>query len=304
MIGRRYLGIDIRGSEMRAVALRRQGKRPVLVGGRTIGVAAGTIVPSAREPQVRERNRLVPALKELLDPLAGGEERLALTIPDTSGRLILTDIETPPRTRQEALQILRWQLKGTLPLAPDDIQLDYQLLEQREDGRTRVAVVAVTRAIVEQYEDLLAVAGYHAVTVGFHSLHVANYYRHRFERPEDSVLVIIEGGAFALHYYQGQQLVFHRAREIDAAATAVYHELSRSLVGAMEQYPALRRAGVFVQCDWADHEGALGAVQSAFARSATLLEPHLHAFGAATGNMPAWRLRGLIGAVGAAEGLL
>lgn len=304
MIGRRLVSVDIRSSEMRAVALRRQGQRPMLLAGRMVGLPTGLVVSSARAPHIRDNNRMVTLLKELLGPMSGGEERLALVIPDSAGRLILADVETPLRTRQEALQILRWQLKGSFPVAADDTHLDYQILERRDDGQTRVAVAVVARAIIEQYEELVAAAGFHAVTIGFHGLNVYNYYRSRLDRPEETALVIVEGGSFAFHYYQGHQLVFQRSHEIDVDAAAVYRELSRSLVGVMEQHPALRRAGVFVHSDWAECVGVLAAVQSAFSRPVTLLEPHLHSVGIATNGLPAWRLRGLIGAVGAAEGLM
>lgn len=304
MIGRRYLGVDIRDNEIRAVALRREGRRGVLAGGRVIGLPSGVITPSARVAHVRDQARLIAALQELLPPLAGREERVALVLPDSAGRLLLADVETPLRSRQEALQILLWQLKGNFPVPSDEIHLAYQILEQREDGRTRVAVAVMARAIVEQYENLLELAGYHAVDIGFHGLQVYNYYRTRLDRPEETALVIVEGRSFALHYYQGHQLLYQRAREIEAEPAAVYRELSRTLVGATEQFPALRRAGAFVQSDWAECDELLSAVQAAFSRPAMLLEPHLHSVGTVADSLPAARLRGLVGAVGAAEGLM
>lgn len=301
---RRYLALDLRLNELRAVCLSGREERPVLEDARIVALPEGTLCAALREPNVRDRTRLVESIRDLLHPLAGREERLAVVLPETAGRLLLVDVETPFKSRAEGEQVLKWQLKGSLPDDPGATALDFQMLDQREDGRVRLLVAVMARRVLEQYEEVVAEAGYHAVKVGFHSLFLNNFYRTRIERPEESVLVAVESGLVSLQYSQGRVPIYHRFREIGEAPTSIFQEVSRALVGAQEQHPGLRRAEVFVHCDWSDPEPLLDVLRAAFQREVVLLDPHIDRIAAVPSGLPSWRLRGLAAAVGAAEQMM
>lgn len=304
MIRRNYLALDVGPAHLRAVALHRRGKGSSLAGGRTISLPEGVLSLSVRKPNILDRRRFIEAVQEVLDPLAGREERLALSLPDTIGRLLLAETETAFKTRQEGIEILKWQLKGSLPGDPKELLLDFQVLEKRDTGRYRLVVAVVDRNLLQQYEELVNEAGYHATVIDFHSLHVYNYYRPRLELGEDFILVGVEGGVLSLQFFQGQILTFHRAREVAQSPLRLFQELSRSVVSCQEQHAGFRRCAVFVHSDWSDQEPLLEAVRSAFEREeVTLLEPHLERL-AATSLPSTNETRALVAAVGAAERLM
>jgi type IV pilus assembly protein PilM len=303
-MARTYLGLDLRSRQVGAAALRRHGREATLIGGRIAALPDGVVVPSLRQQNVRDRGRLAAILKDVLHPLAGSEERLALALPDAAGSLLLTEVEPPLRSKREGEEVLRWQLRSRFGGDMSDLLLDFQVLEEREEGRQRVAVAIAARSVVAEYEDLLAELGYHALILDFHALQLYNFYRPRLDLGSDTVMVAVEDGALSLQYFEGQKLAFQRCREIGVDLAEAYREINRSVVGGLESCPGLKRAQVFLHSDWVEIEPLREMVRSIFDREPALLDPHVEKLAGAEIALGAARVRGLVAAIGAAERLL
>lgn len=305
MIRRSYPALEVAPGQLRGVSLTRRGRGSALTGGRVVPLRRGDVALSAREPNILEPTRFVEALVDVMGPIAGSEERIALSLPDGVGRVLLTETETAFKSKQEGIEILKWQMKGSLPGDPKDMQLDYQVLDKKEGGRFRLAVSMVANQILHQYEELVAEAGYHAVVIDFHSLHVYNYYRPRLDLGDDFILIGVEGGSLSLQCFQGRVLVFHRAREVETSPARVFQELSRALVSCQESFSAMRRAPVFLHTDQTDREPFAEALRSVFERDdIVLLDPHLERLAHPSLEVASGSIRSLVAAVGAAERLM
>jgi len=290
---------------MRAVALHRKGRGVSLVGHSVLPLPQGVMALSMREPNIADTSRFVAAAKEVLGPLAKGEDRIALSLPDETGRILLTESDSAFKSKKEGVDILKWQLKNSLPGDPKDIALDYQVLKKSDTGRYSLAVAVIARPVLAQYEELLAEAGYHAAVIDFRSLHLYNYYRPRLDLGEDFILVGVEGGCLSLQYVQGRVLVFHRAKEVQDSTVRVFQELSRSAVGCHEKFPGFRRAPLFLHSDWPDQQPLTEVVRSALERDELVqLEPHLGRLAPASSPVLPKTSRSLVAAVGAAERML
>jgi type IV pilus assembly protein PilM len=302
---RRYLALDVASGELRGVALNRQGKGVSLADGRFFPLPQGELSLCLREPNIAEPRRFVEAIRKVLGPIAAGEERIALSLPDSAGRLLLAETETDFKSKREGVEILKWQLKTSLPADPRAVRLDYQVLKQGETGRCTLIVVLIADRVLHQYEELLNEAGYHAAVVDFHSLHVYNYYRPRLDLGEDFILVGVAGGALSLQFFQGRVLAFHRSRQLQASPLQVFQELSRSVVGCQENFPGFRRAAVFLHSDWPDRQRLADVVRSALGREEVAeLSPHLERLVPPSLPVKPGSFPSLVAAVGAAERLL
>ena len=301
---RRYLALDLRQQELRAVSLTGKRKHPILEGARLMALDNGLLQPSPRAANITDPARLKAAIQEVLEPIAADEERLALILPETTGRLFTIEVETPFTNKVEGEKIIKWQLKGNLPADPEATVLDFQILDQREDGRKRLLVAAVARDVLAEYESVIATAGYFPVLIGFHSVFLHNYYRTRLEQPDESVLLILESGLLSFEYSQGRVPLYHRFRTVGDDSSAIFQEISRALVGAQGDYPGLKRAEVFLQSDLPETEGIIDIFRAAFQRDIVLLDPHIDRIASQPSDWPKWRLRGLTAAVGAAEQMI
>lgn len=306
MIKRNFLSLDICCDELVAVALRRQGNKTVrLTGVRTVPLAADVWSLSVKGTNISDRLRFVEAVKEVLDPLAGGEDRIVLSLPDPVGRLFFTETDAAFKSRREGLEVVKWQLKKSLPADARDVQLDYQVLGKTEAGGWRLLVSAMVRSVLQQYEELLDQAGYHAVIVDFHSLNLYNYYRARLNLGEDFILVGLDGGGLlGLYFFQGKVPYFHRHKRIDADPQALFNEVNLSFAAIRESLPGFARAGVFLHTDWPDPSALLAALEGAFERDVVLLDPKIERVAAGTLPVGVVGNRRLVAAIGAAERLL
>lgn len=301
---RRYLALDLRQEELRAVALTGKRQNPVLESARLMALPTGLLQLGARVTNINDTDRLKSAIQEVLDPLSVREERLAIILPESTGRLFTTEVDASFTSKAEGEKILKWQLKGSLPAEPDATVIDFQLLDQREDGRKRLLVAALSKNILEEYESVIKSAGYFPILVGFHSLFLHNYYRTRIEQPEESILLIYESGLLSFEYSQNRVPVYHRFRSVGDNRDAIFQEISRALVAVQDIYPGLKRAEVFLQCDMAETESVMDIFRAAFQREVFLLDPHIERMSSFVSDWPAWRLRGMTAAIGAAEQLI
>jgi len=299
-LARNYLGIDIGARYLRGVSFRRAGTRRVLTGGRSANLPEGMLQPTLHEPNLRQEEALTARLRELIEPLAGGEERVSLSIPDGAGRLVLHEVETAFKSKSEGIEILKWQLKQSLPAPPRETRIDYQILQRDENGRYRLAIAVVAQKVLDQYEELLNRAGYHALVVDFHSLNLLNYYQMMSDPGDDYIFVGVEGDSMVLQYFQQRLLTWHRHRDIAGQPQRVFQEVNRSLAGVRETLPGLARAKVVLHTDWDDPQSLLKALAGAFEREVLLLDPRLETLTSEPGSERSFQTRGLAAAAGAA----
>jgi type IV pilus assembly protein PilM len=271
MIFRTYLALDIAPGEMRGAALRRRGKQMHLVGVNVVS-CEGIVAVSGREPNITDPQRFVKNVREVLAPLAGKEERIALLLPDGAGRVVLTGMESPPRSKEEGIEILKWQLRDKLPAEPGEVRLDYQVVAQEEGGQ-RVMVSMIAAPVLEQYEDLIIQAGFGAALVDFHSLNLYSCYSSRLNFGKDFALVGVEGAVFSLQIFHEGAPVLYRVRELSPDPAKVFQEAVRSLAGCRRKYPALRQESVFLHTDRDDRQELAAALCGAFEQEVALLDP-------------------------------
>jgi type IV pilus assembly protein PilM len=264
MISRTWLALDVASGALRAAALRGRGKAVAFSGGGS-RPWEGVVVPSVREPNVIDPRRFATMLRETLLPLAGRERRVALLLPDSSGRVFLTETDPLSGTREERIGILRWQLKGKFPVDSGEIRLDYQLLGKREGKRQQVLVSMASARVLDQYEELLQQAGFGAALVCFHSLGLFSYYRTRIA-PGDFVLVGVEENLWSLQLFLGGTLAYYRTREIVPDPAKIFQETVRSLAGCRERFPALEQAPVFLHTDRENRDELAETLGGAFGR--------------------------------------
>jgi type IV pilus assembly protein PilM len=302
MMPRTYVGIDLAADQLTAAALQR-GRPAVRLAGVRRESLAGAMALSGRQPNVTDPRRFVEALRRALDPLAAGEERIALSLPERMGRLYLVETETPFKTHQEGIDVLKWRLKGSLPAPPPQVRLDYQVMERREDGRQRCVAAAIARPVLEQLEELVQAAGRHAVQVEFHTLCLSNYYRPRLDPGEEFLLLTIERARLGMMYQAARVLAYQRVKELPSEPEGLLRELMRSLVEASAAHPGLQRCPVFAHID-PELPGPLhDALASIHEREVRRLDPQLKRFaGGAPVGLPA--NGALLAAIGAAERLM
>lgn len=115
---------------------------------------AGAVMPSAVEPNVTQPEALRDALRRLFAKLPHRGAPLALLVPDMAVRVFVLPFESLPRKADDALQLLRWRLKKSVPFDVDETTVSWMRQAGRDSGLEVVTAIA-RRRILREYESLL-----------------------------------------------------------------------------------------------------------------------------------------------------
>ncbi|MBE0577275.1 MAG: hypothetical protein IH613_15455 [Desulfuromonadales bacterium] len=303
MSSRVFVGVDIQPGGLYLAALQRSRSHTRLVGLR-FETMEDVLEISSRQPNIRDARRFIEGLRRGVDALAGGEERIALSLPDRAGRIYLTSVDTPFKSHQEGVDVLKWRLKSSLPAPPAQVSLDYQVLDKRDDGRQRCIVAAIAKPVLEQYEDLVNEADRHAVQIDFHSLSIYNYYRPRLDLGDEFILVGLEPGLLSIQYVFGHSLCYQRVSEFKADPQRTFHEINRTLVEAYKTFPAMQRCIVLAHVDPEMEADMDKLLTAAFDREIKYLDPSLKRFSDAGNTAGLQPVGSVVAALGAAERMM
>ena len=117
-------------------------------------VAKGAIVPSAIESNILNPGAAGEALRSVCQVLDTKAEDVALLVPDPVIRVFVQHFEEFPRTSQEALPMLRWRLKKSVPFEVEETLLSYMKQPSKAEGVDVVTAIARLR-IIKEYEALV-----------------------------------------------------------------------------------------------------------------------------------------------------
>ncbi len=121
----------------------------------------GAIVPSAIETNLTNAAAVKVAFGRLAEKLQMKEEEYAaLIVPDPVIRVFVQHFDDFPRSAEEAIPMLRWKLKKSVPFEVEETLLSYMRQQPRSDGVDVVTAIARLR-IIKEYESVLNARGVH-----------------------------------------------------------------------------------------------------------------------------------------------
>ena len=121
----------------------------------------GAVVPSALETNLVNVDAVRTALSNVCSRLHAKDEDVAMLLPDPVIRVFVQHFDEFPRSPQEALPMLRWKLKKSVPFGVDETLLSYMRQSPREGGVDVLTAFARLR-VVREYEQLAESVGLRA----------------------------------------------------------------------------------------------------------------------------------------------
>ncbi len=124
----------------------------------------GALVASPIETNIVNPIAVKAAVASVTKTLKLKDEAAALIVPDPVIRVFVQHFDDFPRSADEAVPMLRWKLKKSVPFEVDETLLSYMLQPSRGDGIDVVTAIARLR-IIKEYEALLEPQGLRAGVV-------------------------------------------------------------------------------------------------------------------------------------------
>jgi type IV pilus assembly protein PilM len=118
----------------------------------------GAILPTAAESNLIDAAEVRAAVGRVFSRLNAKDEEVALLLPDAVIRVFVLHFDTFPRNNDEALPMLKWRLKKSVPFEAEETLISYMRQSPRENGVDIVTGLARLR-IVREYESLIESVG-------------------------------------------------------------------------------------------------------------------------------------------------
>jgi type IV pilus assembly protein PilM len=171
---------------------------------------AGAILPSAVDTNIVDASAVKTAFAKACERLRAKDE-VALILPDPVIRVFIQHFEEFPRSAAEAIPMLRWKLKKSVPFDADETLISYMRQVPRETGVDVVTGLARMR-IIREYESLAEELGLHPGVVLSSSLAAVSL----LEGEKATLLARISGSSLTSAIVRNDVLCGYRCTELPA----------------------------------------------------------------------------------------
>lgn len=204
-------------------------KRDHLEGAAEELLPPGALTPSPIETNVTNPEALTRAIRHLLERVPAPSREVALLVPDAVVRVFILPFETFPRRADEAVPLVRWRLKKSIPYDVEETVVSWMRQPGRESGMEVVTAVARQR-IIREYEQAAEAAGLAPGVVLGSTLAVLPL----VEDGRVTLIARMNGATLTTVILAGSRLAVYRASEMGSDASAI---APTELLG--EIYPAV-----------------------------------------------------------------
>jgi type IV pilus assembly protein PilM len=196
------------------VAAARWGRTGSLDGYAVELLPPGALLPSAVETNVVNPAAVKAAVSSVCQRLRAKEEDVALVLPDTVIRVFVQHFEDFPRTAEEAIPMLRWKLKKSVPFEADETVISYMRQAPREAGVDVVTAIARLR-IIREYESLVEAAGLYPGVIQSSSLSAIAL----LDDSKSTLLARVSGSTLTTSIVRQSVLCGYRCTELPASGS-------------------------------------------------------------------------------------
>ncbi|PYS74226.1 MAG: hypothetical protein DMF69_02430, partial [Acidobacteria bacterium] len=129
----------------------------------TFNLSESIIKPSFDEPNIENPGQLAAVLGELATS-AGllRQKRWSLSLPEATSRTLVLTMDSPAQSSAELQDVLKWKIERGFGAELDELSVSKERLQKDSQGRDRYLVIGVKKAILAEYESLLASLGWRA----------------------------------------------------------------------------------------------------------------------------------------------
>lgn len=114
----------------------------------------GAVMASPVDANVIQPEAVRSALRKVLSRVPPRGAPVVLLIPDPVVRVFILPFETLPRSSDEALPLLRWRLKKSVPFDVDETVVSW-MRQTGKEGALEIVTAVARQRIVREFEDIL-----------------------------------------------------------------------------------------------------------------------------------------------------
>jgi type IV pilus assembly protein PilM len=256
-------------------------------------LAPGSVVPDLVENNLRQRDAVRDGIVATLGTVAGRSKDVIAVVPDAAVRVMLVEFDTLPSDAEEALGVVRFRLKKSLPFDIEKAKVSFHA-QKYVDGVRVVAAVALAN-VVEDYEAAFREAGFNPGVVLPSMLAALG----AADGKRPTLVIKVDAHTTSIAILNEDQLQLFRTLENPRGVTITGEQL------AEEVYPSV----VFFQDTYKlnieriyvaglpESGGAAPALRAQTGAEVQELVASAQLGTSAGGAVPRWRMAGVVGAL-------
>jgi type IV pilus assembly protein PilM len=177
---------------------------------------AGSVMASPLETNVTQPDTVRSALRRVFQSVPAHGEPVVLLVPDPVVRVFILPFDSLPRKTEEALPLLRWRLKKSVPFDMDETSVSWMRQNGREDSLEVVTAVA-RKQILREYEQIVESLGGHPTVLMSSTLAVLPL----LEDTGATLLARFCGKTLTSAVVQGSNLCVYRSTDMAGGAAHI-----------------------------------------------------------------------------------
>lgn len=229
--GRPAAALEIAPEGVVAAATPAAGQAPVY--------AAETLTPMSVLPGLLESNlgsapnvaAIAAAIKSALGQVQSRTRAVTVVVPDSAVRVFVLDFDSLPTKLEEALPVLKFRLRKSVPFDVEHSGITYQVLSEgstRLETQWKVLAAIMPGPVLEEYESVVRAAGYEPGAVLPTSLAVLA----GIDSQEALLVANLSARTLTTSIVSGNDVLLYRTVELPLEETSRQGEIQRAIAVA------------------------------------------------------------------------
>ncbi len=195
-----------------------RGRAREILNARSFRLPSGTFTPGVVSPVLADAGALAEVLRRVKAD-AGRLDRAAVLLPDPWFRINILELAQLPNSGKDADDVVRWALKRTLPVRPEELRIAYDVIGKSETG-VKVLVVAALEKTIHDLEQVLRDSGIETGLIEPMGLNLWNAISAK-EAPttRDRLFIHLREKDFTTAVFRGETPLFIRSRNLSGERT-------------------------------------------------------------------------------------
>jgi Tfp pilus assembly PilM family ATPase len=221
------VAVEIDRTHVGAARVEWRGGQPVVAAHAIEALPPGAVTPSLAALNMPDVGAVGAVVARVLAQLGGRTQRVALVVPDAVAKVSLLRLETVPSRASDLREIVRWQVRKSVPFPVEQAILSVTPGAPSSDGGREFVVALAREDVVRQYEQACAMAGAAAGLVDLATFGILNGVVAGGGAPDgDWLMVHVADNYITLAVVRGEHLIFirHRSEESEGTLADLIHQ--------------------------------------------------------------------------------
>jgi type IV pilus assembly protein PilM len=277
----------------RVLAGRLTDKGNVLEASAARQLAPGSVVPDLVEVNLRQREAVCTGIEDALEGVAGRSKDVIAIVPDAAVRVMLVEFDTLPSDYEEALGVVRFRLKKSLPFDVDKAKVSYHA--QKVNDEVRVVAAVAMASVLEEYEAAFRDAGYDTGVVLPSTLAALG----AADAKKPTLVIKVDAHTTSIAILNEDQLQLFRTLENTRGVTITGEQLAEEVYPSVVFFQDTYRLNIeqIYVAGLPESGGAAPALRAQTGAEVQELVSPSQLGETASGPVPRWRMAGVVGAL-------